>query len=170
MSLSDKEESVLCETEINFSNRLSSKGLSDRCWEATERNLLVGFGPDSAPVPPSLPMRARRTSATKIFLEHPGMVRKNDVICANGDVSVPHPGLKNGALLNFAPSGRDRSEGAGGRKRLFSQPASAPSREADIAKVQEWLGHANVSTMRRYNGHKMCSGEQPGCCQEGHRR
>ena len=31
---------------------------------------------------------------------------------------------------------------------------NALSHEADIAKVQEWLGHANVSTTRLYDRHK----------------
>ena len=32
--------------------------------------------------------------------------------------------------------------------------ANAPSHEVDIDKVQEWLGHANVSTTRLYNYRK----------------
>jgi hypothetical protein len=30
-------------------------------------------------------------------------------------------------------------------------PTNAPEHEADIAKVEEWLGHANISTMRLYD-------------------
>ena len=32
-----------------------------------------------------------------------------------------------------------------------SRVSNALSNEADIAKVQEWLGHANVSTTRLYD-------------------
>ena len=38
---------------------------------------------------------------------------------------------------------------------------NALSHEADIAKVQEWLGHANVSTTRLYDRRKMRAGGQP---------
>ncbi len=35
------------------------------------------------------------------------------------------------------------------------------SREADIAKVQEWLGHANVSTIRLYDRRKSKPEDRP---------
>ena len=38
---------------------------------------------------------------------------------------------------------------------------TAPSNEADIAKVQEWLGHANVSTVRLYDRRKTRSEDSP---------
>ena len=38
---------------------------------------------------------------------------------------------------------------------------NALSHEADIAKVQEWLGHANVSTTELYNRRKMRSENSP---------
>ena len=38
---------------------------------------------------------------------------------------------------------------------------NALSNEADIAKVQEWLGHANVSTTRLYDRRKTQAGGQP---------
>jgi len=39
---------------------------------------------------------------------------------------------------------------------------NALSREADIAKVQEWLGHANVSTTRLYDPHNLRPEDSPG--------
>jgi len=38
---------------------------------------------------------------------------------------------------------------------------NAPSNEADIAEVQEWLGHANVSTTRLYNSRKTRPEDSP---------
>jgi len=38
---------------------------------------------------------------------------------------------------------------------------NALSHEADIAKVQEWLGHANVSTTELYNRRKMRPEDSP---------
>ena len=38
---------------------------------------------------------------------------------------------------------------------------NALSHEADIAKVQEWLGHANVSTTRLYDRRKTQARGQP---------
>jgi hypothetical protein len=39
--------------------------------------------------------------------------------------------------------------------------ANALSNEADIAKVQEWLGHANVSTTRLYDRRKTRPEDSP---------
>jgi len=39
--------------------------------------------------------------------------------------------------------------------------ATAPSNEADIAKVQEWLGHAYVSATRFYDRRKSKPEGQP---------
>jgi integrase/recombinase XerD len=38
---------------------------------------------------------------------------------------------------------------------------NALSNEADIAKVQEWLGHADVSTTRLYDGRKSKPEDSP---------
>jgi integrase/recombinase XerD len=38
---------------------------------------------------------------------------------------------------------------------------NALSNEADIAKVQEWLGHANVSTTRLYDRRKARAEDSP---------
>ena len=38
---------------------------------------------------------------------------------------------------------------------------NALSHECDIAKVQEWLGHANVSTTRLYDRHKSKPEDSP---------
>jgi integrase len=40
-------------------------------------------------------------------------------------------------------------------------PTNALSHEADIAKVQEWLGHANVSTTRLHDRRKMRPQDSP---------
>jgi site-specific recombinase XerC len=44
---------------------------------------------------------------------------------------------------------------------MSAPPAHALSHEADIAKVQEWLGHANVSTARLYDQRKSKPEDSP---------
>jgi integrase/recombinase XerD len=38
---------------------------------------------------------------------------------------------------------------------------NAPDHQADIAKVQEWLGHASISTTRLYDRRKMKPEDSP---------
>lgn len=38
---------------------------------------------------------------------------------------------------------------------------NAPEHEADIAKVQEWLGHANIATTRLYDKRKSRPEDSP---------
>jgi len=38
---------------------------------------------------------------------------------------------------------------------------NALDHDADIAKVQEWLGHANIATTRIYDRHKMKPEDSP---------
>jgi len=44
---------------------------------------------------------------------------------------------------------------------IWSEPSNALSHEADIAKVQEWLGQANVSTTRLYDRRKSKPEDSP---------
>ena len=45
--------------------------------------------------------------------------------------------------------------------RATARPPKALSHEADIAKVQEWLGHANISTARLYDRRKTRPEDSP---------
>ena len=40
-------------------------------------------------------------------------------------------------------------------------PTNALDHQADIAKVQEWLGHANISTTRIYDRHQSRPEDRP---------
>jgi integrase len=52
-------------------------------------------------------------------------------------------------------------EGYGGHSLRATAATNALDREADIAKVQEWLGHANIVTTRFYNRRKTRPEDSP---------
>jgi integrase/recombinase XerD len=53
---------------------------------------------------------------------------------------------ENGTL--FRPLRKNRT---GRLERAITAPTNALDHQADIAKMQEWLGHANISTTRIYD-------------------
>jgi integrase/recombinase XerD len=48
-----------------------------------------------------------------------------------------------------------------GRKRFADAGYAMEEHDSDIAKVQEWLGHANVSTTRLYDRRKSRPEDSP---------
>jgi integrase len=54
-----------------------------------------------------------------------------------------------------------RSEGFGVHSLRATAATNALDHEADIAKVQEWLGHANISTTRLYDRRKSRPEDSP---------
>lgn len=55
-------------------------------------------------------------------------------------------------------------EGLGGHSLRATAATNAFDHEADIAQVQEWLGHANIATTRLYDRRK--SRPEGGDCRE----
>ena len=52
-------------------------------------------------------------------------------------------------------------EGFGAHSLRATAATNALDHEADIAKVQEWLGHANIATTRLYDGRKTRPEDSP---------
>jgi integrase len=52
-------------------------------------------------------------------------------------------------------------EGFGAHSLRATAATNALDHEADIAKVQEWLGHANIATMRLYDRRKTRPEDSP---------
>jgi integrase len=59
------------------------------------------------------------------------------------------------------PSDRADLEGLGVHGLRATAATNALDHEADIAKVQEWLGHANIATTRLYDRRKSRPEDSP---------
>ncbi|VVD31174.1 tyrosine-type recombinase/integrase [Paraburkholderia dioscoreae] len=57
-------------------------------------------------------------------------------------------------VLNYAAKARIQLQGFGVHSLRATAATNALEHEADIAKVQEWLGHANIATTRIYDRRK----------------
>jgi len=84
----------------------------------------------------SLPRQTATTSNT-LLEHHPGSIYRNIV-------------MKDAKLTGIAAE----AVGVCVHSMWPTAATKALSNEADIAKVQEWLGHANVSTTRLYDRRK----------------
>ncbi|MDA7887142.1 site-specific integrase, partial [bacterium] len=66
----------------------------------------------------------------------------------------PNPGFHD-------PSAKSKSLATPNHAMRATAATNALSHEADIAKVQEWLGHSNVSTTRLYDRRKSKPEDSP---------
>lgn len=57
-------------------------------------------------------------------------------------------------VLAYAASAQIEVKGFGVHSLRATAATNALEHEADIAKVQEWLGHANIATTRMYDRRK----------------
>ncbi|MGV7245518.1 tyrosine-type recombinase/integrase, partial [Caballeronia sp. M23-90] len=57
-------------------------------------------------------------------------------------------------VLGYAAQVKIKVEGFGVHSLRATAATNALDHEADIAKVQEWLGHANIATIRIYDRRK----------------
>lgn len=60
-------------------------------------------------------------------------------------------------LAGYAAPVKIEVRGSGPHALRATAATNALDHEADIAKVQEWLGHANIATTRIYDRQKMRS-------------
>lgn len=64
-------------------------------------------------------------------------------------------------LVGYAASLKIDAAGFGPHALRATAATNALEHEADIAKVQEWLGHANIATTRIYDRRKVRSEDSP---------
>jgi integrase len=64
-------------------------------------------------------------------------------------------------LAGYAASIQINAEGFGPHALRATAATNALDHEADIAKVQEWLGHASIATTRSYDRRKMRPEDSP---------
>lgn len=64
-------------------------------------------------------------------------------------------------LAGYAASLKMDVAGCGPHALRATAATNALDHEVDIAKVQEWLGHANISTTRIYDRRKMRAEDRP---------
>jgi site-specific recombinase XerD len=79
---------------------------------------------------------------------------------ANGRASITEDGVYK-MLAGYAASLKIEVAGFGPHALRATAATNALDHEADIAKVQEWLGHANIATTRIYDRRKMRSEDSP---------
>ncbi|XPJ79106.1 tyrosine-type recombinase/integrase [Klebsiella pneumoniae] len=85
-------------------------------------------------------------------------VRNN--VHGNARASITPDGVYK-MLMGYARSVRIQVEGFGPHALRATAATNALENEADIAKVQTWLGHANISTTRVYDRRKMRPEDSP---------
>ena len=78
----------------------------------------------------------------------------------NGRVSITADGVYK-MLLGYAKTVKIDVGGFGPHALRATAATNALDHEADIAKVQEWLGHANIATTRIYDRRKMRPEDSP---------
>lgn len=78
----------------------------------------------------------------------------------NGRVSITADGVYK-MLVGYAIALKIAVAGFGPHALRATAATNALEHEADIAKVQEWLGHANISTTRIYDRRKMRPEDSP---------
>ena len=64
-------------------------------------------------------------------------------------------------LREYAALAKIDIEGLGPHSLRATAATNALDHEADIAKVQEWLGHANIATTRIYDRRRMRPEDSP---------
>jgi site-specific recombinase XerD len=103
----------------------------------------------------NLPLHPASAQAIDSYLEMAGHKEQvNDPmfkpIRSNGDAGITSDGVYK-LLIQYAKQAKIDVQGFGPHSLRATAATNALDHEADIAKVQEWLGHANIATTRIYD-------------------